>query len=160
MKLEIGDDLMKEEKRYPIYSFAAEWDQDDYEHNGTGFTMMYKEKPTDEQLHIELENFKTKLENRHLESGHPIIKWHRLEYSYVEDEVWALIWFYHMTYNQFENDSEALESFERFVTRKELQNIKEGHDAGYALMGAEDRWRWEVCHCDGCKKNGWVAINH
>ena len=151
---------MTEEKKYPIYRFTAEWDQDNYEHNGTGFSKMYQEKPTEEQLHIELENFKIKLENEQIGFGHPIIKWHNIEYSFIENEVWALIWFYHMTYNKFENDGEALKSFDKFVRRKELQNIEEDHDADYGLMGAEDRWRWEVCHCDGCKKNGWVAINH
>ena len=63
-----------------------------------------------------------------------------------------------------------MQSFQDFVMRKEIQNEENWHynnepntnnpNVYYCLMGAEDRWRWEVCHCEHCEKNEWTIINH
>jgi hypothetical protein len=63
-----------EEKKFPIYQFWATWDQDNYTNNGSGYTVMYKEEPTKEFLDSELAKYKERLETKHIEEGHPIIK--------------------------------------------------------------------------------------
>jgi hypothetical protein len=45
--------------------------------------------------------------------------------------------------------------------------IRRGEN-GLCLMGAEDHWRWRgeregdppPCRCEGCKKCGFIRINH
>jgi hypothetical protein len=102
--------------------------------------------------------------------------------EFIRNETWALSWFSHWTFDVGQSDAEALASFERFVARMQRLNADERkyietehggywHDA-YCLMGAEDRWRWAgvrddggnttpaPCRCDGCKKLGFLRIDH
>jgi len=164
-----------EEKSYPIYHFYACWDQVGFNNNATDYSLMFKEEQTEDQLQSELNNLKLRTENKLLEKEQPIIKWHKLEYKFIGYEPWMLSWFYHMTYNKFENDEQTLESFRKFIFDKECENESNGHYTSYdghternsnstlpyyCFMGADDRWRWELCHCDGCKKNDWTVVKH
>lgn len=153
------------EKKYPIYRFSAVWNQSDYQKNSSSCRQMYKEKLSDEDMNEKLEEFKTNVTKDKEE-----VEFLVSTVEYVEDETWVGKWFCHFTFNQFDNDSEAEKSFQDFVMRKEVKNEENGHynnemntnrPEGYeCLMGAEDRWRWEVCHCEHCEKNEWTIINH
>ena len=136
-----------DEKKYPVYRFTAVWDQDDYQDNATGTNQMFKERPSEEELSLKLEEFKANIIKKR-----PSAIFKKIEYKYVEDETWMLKWFCHFTYNKFDKDSDAVDSFADFVSRKE--------ETDYCLMGAEDRYRWEVCHCEHCQKGDWTIVNH
>jgi len=86
-----------------------------------------------------------------------------------------LEWFSHITYNTFDSDEEIEESFQNFVYRKIQLNHENGHfddnfpnwigteyskKPFYCFMGANERWRWKICKCDHCKKNGTTIISH
>ena len=153
-----------EEKSYSIYYFWVHWDQDDFKNNSTSDYIMFKEEPTEDQLTEHLEIYKKQIEDR---KG--VVKWLDAGYKYVEHETWCLKWFYHSTYNLFESDKDAIRSFDRFVQRKKKLNIQNEHYDGHnsdsdkpyhCLMGAEDWWRWEVCHCEKCKNSDWTVISH
>lgn len=159
-----------EEKTYPIYKFYALWDQTDFEHNSSSYLKMFKENPTEEMLEEEFATHKDLLIKKYIEKETPIIEWRKSGYDFVGNDYWMPSWFYHMTYNQFENDVDILKSFDKFVRSKEELNEENGHwdnerseysdKPYYCLMGAEDRWRWQICNCEHCKKNGWTTINH
>ena len=136
-----------DEKKYPVYRFTAVWDQDDYQDNATGTNQMFKERPSEEELSLKLEEFKANIIKKR-----PSAIFKKIEYKYVEDETWMLKRFCHFTYNKFDKDSDAVDSFADFVSRKE--------ETDYCLMGAEDRYRWEVCHCEHCQKGDWTIVNH
>jgi hypothetical protein len=154
-----------EEKKYPIYRFSAIWNQKDYENNSTGCCQMFETKPTNEELELKLDEFKQNIMKKHPDAIFKICKC-----KYIEDETWVLQWFNHFTLNKFNNDNEAIKSFEQFVDRKTELNLQNGHyrddmnsnskEPYYCLMGAEDRYRWEVCHCEHCQKGDWTIINH
>ena len=153
------------EKKYPIYRFSAVWNQSDYQKNGSSCRQMYKEKLSDEEMNEKLEEFKTNVTKDKKE-----VEFLVSTVEYLEDETWVSKWFCHFTFNQFDSDDDARKSFQEFVMRKEVKNEENGHynnemntnrPEGYeCLMGAEDRWRWEVCHCEHCEKNEWTIINH
>lgn len=138
-----------EEKKYPIYKFYAKWDQDDYKNNFTDYYIMYKENPSASQLEDELKELKLRTLAKH---KNVIFK--NIEYEFAEEESWCIGWFNHYTYNEFETDSEVERSFRDFVGRKKL--LKDS----YCLMGAEDRYRWEICRCEHCVKAGKITIDH
>jgi len=157
-----------EENKYPIYKFYATWDQDDFENNGTGYSIMYKENPSAEQLENELQQFKLGILAKH--NG---VIFKNVGYEFYEDESWCLGWFNHYTYNQFDTNSEVEESFRDYVDRKEVSNLKNGHQRNemnmnldlkehpyYCLMGAEDYYRWKICRCEHCTKLGKITIDH
>ena len=154
-----------EEKKYPIYRFSAVWDQEDYKNNSTGSCRMFESKLSDEELKEKLEEFK-----QNIITKHPDALFKSCECKYIEDETWVLQWFNHFTLNKFDNDNDTIRSFEQFVDRKLELNWQNGHfkddinpnskEPYYCLMGAEDRYRWEVCHCEHCQKGGWTIINH
>lgn len=144
-----------EEKKFPIYRFWGTWNQTNYENNGTGFSDMYKENPTEEELKNKLEEFKKAMEEKQVEKGNPITEWKDVGYKFIEDETWCSGWFGHHTYNQFQDEKETFDSFEEYVDRK-----RESVEDMDCLMGAEDRWRWNICNCNGCKKRGITTINH
>ena len=163
-----------EEKKFPIYRFSARWNQDDYENNGSGFSTMYKEEPTTEQLENDLNAYKQSITNKQNEEGHHVTEWLEATYKYVEHEAWSPLWFGHMTYNQFETNEEVERSFLEFIDRKMTQNKKNGHyetemnydvpynpdKPFYCFMGAEDKWRWEICRCEHCQARGKITIDH
>ena len=84
-----------EEKKFPIYKFYANWDQDDFENNCTDYYIMYKENPSASQLEDELQQFKLRTLAKH--KG---VIFHNIEYEFVEEESWCLGWFNHFTYSQ------------------------------------------------------------
>jgi len=156
------------EKKFPIYKFYATWDQDDFENNCTGYSIMYKENPSANKLEEELQQFKLGILAKH--NG---VIFKNIAYEFVEEESWCLGWFNHYTYNQFETDLEVEDSFRDFVSRKETSNLKNGHQRNdmnmnldlkeypyCCLMGAEDDYRWKICRCEHCKKSGKITIDH
>jgi hypothetical protein len=154
-----------EEKTYAIYRFLSKWDQPDYEGNLGAAYKMYAVDPTQEEIEKDLQHYKEDTEKRH-----EVIRWHELKSEYVEHETWMVRWFCHITFNRFETDDAAIASFRKFVERKMEQNIRNGHHnversnssnaPFYCFMGAEDEWRWEVCHCEECQKSGMTIISH
>lgn len=122
---------------------------------------MYKNPPTEAALNEELKDFINRIEEKQNKNGHSVTRWHEVRYHFMENETWALGWFYHMTYNHFDTDQAAINSFESYVRRKETENIDNYEDRDCrCLMGAEDRFRWEICHCDECAKNNQMVIKH
>ena len=191
-----------EEKKYPIYSFSARWSQDgkwDGEYpkwheglpegriwNSTGFSKIYKEEKTQEELDaIAKEWWERMISRKEKDEKHPIInpELDHLKAEYKENEVWVLTWFQHETFDVGQTDEEALESFQNYVDRVQANNEKiersmpedEWYKNGYkTLMGAEDRWRWRganekgeysedapaPCRCKFCKEQGLLRIAH
>ena len=144
-----------EEKQYPIYYFYANWNQDNYKGNCTGYSMMYRNELTEDEIQLELNEFKTRIINKQISDEHPVIDWIDLGYIFKGHDTWFCDWFNHITYNQFETNKETFISFEKYLERKRKENIDED-----SLMGAFDRYRWEICRCDGCKKRGITMIMH
>jgi len=138
------------ENKFPIYKFYANWDQDDFKNNVSDYFIMYRENPSVSKLEEELEKFKLGILSRHND-----VIFKNIEYEFIEDETWCLGWFNHYTFNEFETDSEVEKSFRDFVERKKL--LGEGK---YCLMGAEDRYRWNICRCEHCKKLGKITVDH
>lgn len=80
-------------------------------------------------------------------------------------ETWCLGWFNHHAFDRGQDHLAVLASFERFVNRTQRAiDQREPH----FLMAAEERWRWRgkepgdlaQCRCDGCRKCGFIRINH
>ena len=145
------------EKKYPIYIITSKWGKD-----STSTNIMFKHRLSE----IEKKNLINKF-NKGLREKNSIKGDITTEVKFLEYETWCLVWFNHYTYNESYSDKEILISFEEFVRRKmPLQqalsrsfkdNNKEPH---YCLMGAEDRWRWNICRCEKCQERGVVTIDH
>ncbi len=182
------------EKTFPIYSMSAMWiedgkHEDTYEHNRKGLpegrirnsiiiqNLGFKEDPSNDELNKWgtdwWEEYKEKNLDKNPSDTITIIK-------LVEREVWWLTWFQHVTFDLGQSDQEVLQSFGRFVDRKEQINRREGKmvdgfwQEPYCLMGAEDRYRWSgaepdgdnnscsdpPCRCKYCKEQGVIRIGH
>jgi len=179
------------ELAYPIWRVSAQWIQDgkhiskrdedlpeDKFYNSTGFSQMYKEYITKEQVEKDNHEWWKHYSTTKLKGKNPSDLVLTVEFERYE--VWCLTWFCHHTFDTGQTDQEVLDSFEKFVRRMEDTNINNGHWRNeksdysslpyYCLMGAEDRWRWyggdyenktdAPCRCDGCKKLGLIRINH
>lgn len=174
-------------KNYPIYNFNAKWSQSGKQDpkypnqykdlkegriwNSTGFSKMFREEQTQEQLDIFINEWWSK----YLKVKDNIfdIEDLKLEAKYKEHETFVCTWFAHETFDDGQTDEEFLEEFEKFVRRYEYQQDDfESHinDKNYhCLMGAEDRWRWTSgnddykgipCRCNHCKEAGMLRISH
>jgi hypothetical protein len=154
-----------QEKKFPIYKFSFRWHQDNFENNGTGFNRIFKEEPTHEELQQIVDDTVKRTNEKY-----KVTEWLKEDYEFKEYESWALIWFQHITFNQFETDEEVERSFSDFVDRKKMINLKNGHYESdmregndspyYCLMGAEDRWRWNICRCEHCLEQGKITVDH
>ena len=182
---------MEKEQVWPIYSFWAKWtqkgDTDRYKDrpnwtkdlpegriwNATQWNKMYREEKSQEELDIIIKEWWDNYSLNKLEGTDPKIV--SLKVEYVEHDTWYLTWFNHETFDIGLSDQEVLESFERFVSKKEALNEESQHLSGkdaYCLMGAEDRWRWRgwndefgdpmpaPCRCEHCKSQGVIRIGH
>jgi hypothetical protein len=186
--------LIDGEKAYPIYSINARWSQEGdqstyspawYEGlpegriwNGTGFKKMFKEEQTEESLNKFLNDWWEKYIKDEIDSMQIVnLVLEKLEITFYENETWFLTWFSHETFDNGQTDEEALQSFKKYVTRKEELNYKSQQEKGEdvcCLMGAEDRWRWRgadangeysedspaPCRCKFCKEQGVLRIAH
>lgn len=188
---------MTEEKKFPIYSFSARWSEDGIQDpnrpkwyeglpegrvwNSTGFSKMFREEQTQEQLDTFINDWWGKyIESQSVENiqkhRHPIInpQLAELKHSYKHHETWVLTWFSHETFDLGQTDGEALQSFENYVRRIEELNLGKEIFDQICLMGAEDRWRWHgsdpdgkpnqdvppPCRCKYCKEQGLIRIGH
>jgi len=149
--------------------------------NWTSFQQMYKEETTLEQVQQKARQWWinyifTKVGYRDkvpLAEKNPELL--ELKVEFLEWETWCLSWFSHYTYNAHLSDEALLDSFSRFVHRKEFEDwivsqgpndplYKQAKEEGkylHCLMGAEDRWRWKgPCRCPDCVKFGITRIDH
>lgn len=94
--------------------------------------------------------------------------------QYRGEDVWWSGWFSHVTFSRFDSEDDAFRHFQAWLedlgielayssydhdwTRTRNEEI--GRKLGRCFMAAEDRWRWRICDCDGCKKRGITAIVH
>lgn len=187
-----------EDPKYPVYSFSASWQQDG-EHdpaypdaymykdqppgrirNGTGWSTMYKEEKTQEELDQIIQDWwaEYSTKNESLQNKGELIVY-KLEGKLKEYAEWNLTWFAHETFDIGQTDIEVLGSFERYVSKIEEENWGKDefdHTSGHrTLMGAEDRWRWRAganaegercentpapCRCKYCKEQGKLIIVH
>lgn len=169
---------IEDEQAYPIWSITINWSQDgkhDPEYpkrykdlpegripNGTQYYKMYKEEDADVMKDAKESWEKLKAKEDVINPSEPTYN-----VKLVRHETWCLTWFQHWTFDTGQTDAEALESFDRFVSR--MQNEPE-----CCLMGAEDRWRWTgngddgdnhvdtppPCRCKHCKEQGVIRIGH
>lgn len=177
---------------FPIYKFSFRWTQDGVQDpnypkwheglppgrifNGTGFSKMFMEEKTQEEIDkIASDWWEKYIAEEKNAALHPELV--KMKASFFEHETWYITWFQHETFDTGQSDQEVLQSFEKFVTRKEMlnerQRMNDDTDA-YCLMGAEDRWRWHgaepggdggdrspaPCRCKHCKEQGVVRIAH
>ena len=158
---------------YPIYSMRAKWQyksDNQLENNSTSSDWMEREKLSDQQLLEKTEMFRQSIIAKEKEKGREVVTPIDIECKFMEYETWVLRWFSHLTFNLFETEEKAFDDFQDFVDRKMRENLKHGHmetnpiigneKPYHCLMGAEDRWRWNICGCDICKQDGTTIINH
>lgn len=183
--------------RFPIFKHHAHWLQDAWEGaterelfgvptglaraEQTGL-VMFKEWPSVEEMRSKEHQVRMSVADAHGAKGAREIS---VCFSFRELESWCQGWFGHWTFDAGQEDQEFLCSFASFVDRKTQHNREVVGLAGngwkpleYALMGADDRWRWHAtpegksiigvsaerlpppCRCEGCKRLGIVRIDH
>lgn len=156
------------EKEYPIWRITARWDNANYKNNGTSFAEMYRRNFTqatmDKRIKKWFERYVAKkYPNENIE---PI----ELKAEYMGTDTWVLMWFAHKTFNTFETVAEAEKSFANYVDSMKLDPDSDPvYDTSmridkngnkHCLMGAEDRFRWEVCQKKCCKNKNHTIITH
>ena len=187
--------------KYPIYSFSFRWSQDGIQNpeypkwyeglpenrtwNGTGFSKMYKEEKSDEELELIAQEWWTNYLEYDSKEKKSILNPGDLTKTITRkpDNTWNGTWFSHETFIiDGVTDEEYIKSFTDFVNKYEWMQNKDiddlrKHDPNidyHCLMGAENRWRWSSggknedgteyeklpCRCTGCTKEGVVRIAH
>ncbi len=176
--------------KYPIYSVTVRWSQDDIRGeykdkpnwtkglpegrhwNSVHFYKMFRQDPGYWWAHhLGLISFQHQLKKDSMQGVNPSYPDVVVEFSGYE--TWCLTWFQHETFDTGQTDDEVLESFNRFIDRKQRQNLRQGQELNSLLMGAEDRWRWKgtsdgspdnetepPCRCKHCKRQGLIRIGH
>lgn len=163
------------EKSYPIWSISAKWDQDNFKGNFTGFTIGFKRKLSKEDV-MKYANdwWKDYLQEEDdagikLKDKNPVNL--KINVKFLGNQTWWLEWFNHKTYNYFDNEKDAFNSFEKFLESKNvnlnyvysnynLEWFNHYDSSVYMAMGGEDRWRWKFCGCEKCKKLKISIIQH
>jgi hypothetical protein len=139
--------------------------------NSTGFTKMFREKPSDADLQKVVDDYIDYLKTSRKEPTDFISS-----VKFFGEKSWHCTWFQHETFDVGQSDAEALASFEEYVreTEQENQALEAAGSYGISLMGAEDRWRWHgsepngepsdhspaPCRCKFCKEQGIIRIAH
>lgn len=196
-----NSDLLPDEKTFPIYVFTAKWAENGVQDpnypkwfeglpegriwNSTSDRLMVKEEIGLEELTKKIGEWWLKIQESRVKKDVDKeklkfkpnelkdIELKELVFKLKEHEVWNLTWFQHETFDLGQDDLTVLDSFERFVQRKEELAFNDP-DGSYPLMGAEDRWRWHgaepngdrndnspaPCRCKFCKEQGKIRIAH
>ena len=153
------------EKKYPIYNVTSKWKE-----SSISVSIMFKHHLSYIQKKLLISDFEKGLRQKNDISSHITTT-----VRFLEFESWCLTRFNHYTFNEHYTDNEILESFERFVQRKmpgqealskSIRNRNlpnqpdENPDDFYCLMGAEDRFRWNICRCEKCRTRHVVTLDH
>ena len=167
------------DKEYPVYSVNVVWTMGkptywtnpdgkkiESKTNCTGFTLAFRRKFSEETIKNKvLKKWWPNYRKEKLEKDEPISDL-KIEVKFLGMHSWWISWFTHETFNSFETDQDAFDSFFRWFTdnKFQLNYVVDGYGLDdfmtqtdrygnkHCLMGAEDQWRWEVCHCKGCEK--------
>ena len=168
---------MKKGRTYPIYRLWIHFN--DKEHNVDN-SRMFKERLSSGEVLDALRDFidrnldakRTGSDGEYTLREFPGLTQVEIGCKYLRHETWCCNWFNHYTFNTHLTDEELLESFSAYVARHQDEQLKpnesldehrERTSSGnyICLMGADDRWRWEVpCRCKDCQKRGVVTIDH
>ena len=162
-------------KTYPVYKLSAKWeyttdDCPDIKKNSLGHDFMEREILTNEETEKYLEKFVTDLRASEEEKGRHVCSPIKLDLKQTGLDTWCQGWFNHWTFNQFASEEEAFADFLDYVNSIERKNMVNGHrpngivydnpEPFECLMGAEDHWRWKLCHCEICAEQGITTITH
>ena len=167
------------DKEYPVYSISILWTMGkptywkdsegkkiESKTNSTGFTWAFRRKFSEETIKNKVLKWWLNYRKKKLEKEEPISDL-KIEVKFLGMQSWWQQWFSHETFNSFETDQDAFDSFFRWFTDNGFRHSYNEHP-GYGsedlmlqtdkygnkhcLMGAEEYWRWKVCHCKHCEK--------
>lgn len=152
-----------EDLKYPIYIIRCDFDEIAYPGNSVSGTVSFIESKTDQELQEYADQWWESIiaASKNKDKGF-VLK--DIKITLVDTETWYLQWFCHTSLTRYDNETDAFNSFKRFLERKDVrlnygsQNYPS--DDGYMAMGGEDLARWEYCTCPGCVDKSITTITH
>lgn len=150
-----------EKKVFPVYLFSVHYTDGTQLMEIAYIENMYRQELTDEEAKAEMCDFMYMFELDYPDIAKKFIK---MELDVVRWEEWHSEYFFHFTFQRFENEESAFASFRGFIKAKVEERSKLGinaqEDADDDLEEVQDETLWRVCTCEECKQQGKTEIYH
>ena len=143
-------------KKFPVYQFSITFKDKGKLKEAIYVENMYSEEFNEEDAKDEMAYLMYSFEDKYPKISKIFTQ---MEFKVVRWEEWYSEYSFHFTFQLFEDEKSAFDSFRDYLKEK----IEECRQSGIPiddLEEAKNEALWIICPCDGCKSEGKTTLLH
>ena len=143
-------------KKFPVYQFSIKFKHKGKLKEAVYEEGMYPEEFIEEDAKDEMASIMYSFEDKY-----PRISkiFTQMEFDVIRWEEWHSEYSFHFTFQLFEDEQSAFDSFRAYLKEKVEECMKSGIPID-DLEEAKNEALWIICPCDGCKSEGKTTLLH
>ena len=147
---------MDKSKKFPVYQFRIT-----FKHKGKLKEAIYVENMYSKEFNEEDSKEEMASIMYSFEDDYPRISkiFTQMDFDVVRWEEWYFEYSFHFTFQLFEDEKSAFDSFRAYIKEQVEECIKSGTSTE-GLKEAENESLWRLCPCDECKEEGKTTLLH
>lgn len=147
---------MNKSKKFPVYQFSIQ-----FKHKGKLKKAVYEERMYPEEFIEEAAKAEMAYLMYSFESKFPRISaiFTNMAFDVIRWEEWYSEYSFHYTFQLFEDEKSAFDSFRTYLKEK-VEECRKSGTSTEGLKEAENEDLWRICPCDNCKQEGKTTLLH
>ncbi len=147
---------MDKSKMFPVYQFSITFKHKGKIKKAVYEERMYPEELMEEDAKDEMASIMYSFEAKYLRISKNFTQ---MEFDVVRWEEWHSEYSFHFTFQLFEDEKSAFDSFRAYLKEK-VDECRKSGTSTECLKEAEDEALWRLCPCDECKEEGKTTLLH
>ena len=147
---------MDKSKKFPVYQFSIKFKHKGKLKEAVYEERMYPEEFTEEDAKDEMASLMYSFEDKYPRISKNFTQ---MEFKVIRWEEWYSEYSFHFTFQLFEDEKSAFDSFRAYLKEK-VEECRESGTSTEGLKEAENESLWLICPCDECKEEGKTTLLH
>ena len=147
---------MDKSKKFPVYQFSIKFHDKGKLKKAVYAEDMYPKEFNEEDAKTEMAYLMYSFE---IEYPRISSVFTSMDFDVVGWDEWYSEYSFHFTFQLFEDEKSAFDSFRQFIKEKAEECRKSGTSTE-GLKEAENEDLWRICPCDNCKQEGKTTLLH
>ena len=147
---------MDKSKKFPVYQFSIKFKHKNKLKEAIYVENLYPEEFTEEEAKDEMASLMYSFEDKYPRISKNFTQ---MEFKAIRWEEWHSEYSFHFTFQLFEDEQSAFDSFRAYLKEKVEECMKSGIPID-DLEEAKNEALWIICPCDGCKSEGKTTLLH
>lgn len=147
---------MDKSKKFPVYQFSIKFKHKGKLKEAIYVENMYSKKFNEEDSKEEMASIMYSFEDKYPKISKNFTQ---MEFKAIRWEEWYSEYSFHFTFQLFEDEKSAFDSFRAYLKEK-IEECRQSGTSTEGLKEAENESLWMICPCDGCKSEGKTTLLH